>query len=463
MTELNKELYNIFFEKIALISKQHDNSSTLRNKFNIFSILRKSHDEVNLHSQFIHQALKNLEDHNVVKYFLQSIKLKDHTNFENIDVYTDFKKPKIYKESDNIDLLLEIDFEKGKEREKLAIIIENKIYASDQNAQLLRYYHVMKKRGYSDNQIKIYYLTLDRHEPSDYSIQEFNEENKSELIDKNYPTNLQDVYNIAYEKEKEKQDKERESEDKYDEKENVFLISYKKEIINWCDSCISQFATEPTLRETFVQYQLLLQQLTGLIGTEMTNELTNIIMDNDNNLEMALKLFSIKDEIHTELKYKYFEKLYETIKNYNKDQDDNISFIMKDSEFPTDNIKKKNYGFNFKIISSQSDNDLLTGRVENKGGRVYWGLPYWNELNKSDKVITDKVIILCNNEFGGTEETVWIALQPLDQRDDYTLNFNSHTSLAKIIRKEKDLQEYITKHVKNMANNYKEILKAEQE
>lgn len=52
-----------------------------------------------------------------------------------------------------------------------ALIVENKIYAGDQLNQLERYYNIGKSRfRLKDEQLKIYYLTLDKSEPSHKSI-----------------------------------------------------------------------------------------------------------------------------------------------------------------------------------------------------------------------------------------------------------------------------------------------------
>ena len=51
------------------------------------------------------------------------------------------------------------------------IIIENKIYAYDQEEQLFKYYNKIISENYKKENIFIYYLTLDGREPSLNSIQ----------------------------------------------------------------------------------------------------------------------------------------------------------------------------------------------------------------------------------------------------------------------------------------------------
>ena len=53
------ESYKIFFEKLNLINKKYNLINSQKEDFNIFSILRNEYDEVNLHSKFIVELLKN--------------------------------------------------------------------------------------------------------------------------------------------------------------------------------------------------------------------------------------------------------------------------------------------------------------------------------------------------------------------------------------------------------------------
>ena len=119
--------------------------------FNVFSVLRKETDEVNLHSRFLHTLLEyqkprdgakeNLED------FLQHVAEK---NFALSGV-------KVERERDYIDIL--ITNATGQ-----AVVIENKIWADDRPKQLQRYHETLKDQGYSD--IHLLYLTLHGHDPS---------------------------------------------------------------------------------------------------------------------------------------------------------------------------------------------------------------------------------------------------------------------------------------------------------
>ncbi len=120
----------ILIKKIGLIEfkylklKEIESNSS---RFNIFSILRDSSDEVNLHSKFIYELLNPLGSHGMrdsfLNLFLEIVGLEKY-RVENF---------KVYREKHNIDILLL--------SQSKAIIIENKIYTSehsDQSKDILR-------------------------------------------------------------------------------------------------------------------------------------------------------------------------------------------------------------------------------------------------------------------------------------------------------------------------------------
>ena len=56
---MEKQEYKLFFENLDLIKRKYDILHSFEDEFNIFSILRNERDEVNLHSKFIGELLKN--------------------------------------------------------------------------------------------------------------------------------------------------------------------------------------------------------------------------------------------------------------------------------------------------------------------------------------------------------------------------------------------------------------------
>lgn len=193
-------------EELKLIRLR--NEEQVRNKkFNIFTVLRNPHEEVGLHSRFLKELLDPLGAHGkkdiFLKHFLNIVK---HKGFH-------LTKVKAYCEKYKIDILVQ--------NINQAIVIENKIYAGDQPQQLDRYYNTLVDAGYAD--IQLYYLTLTGAQPSKLSLGNLTEEIKED---------------------------------------NLKLISYKKHIPEFINRCIKECATQPELRETLVQYNNLLKQLT---------------------------------------------------------------------------------------------------------------------------------------------------------------------------------------------------------
>ena len=197
--------------------------------FNIFSILKVERDEVYTHSAMLcellnpngshgmkdnflqlfieEMPLQNIEDKNSLD--TQSAKVKKEEPIETID-----KKKEL---GGKIDILIEF------EKSKYAIIIENKIDARDQYAQLARYYNSAKKK-YKKN-FTIFYLTKYGNEPSEIA--------KGETL------------------------KGKTNKDKY-----WTCISYTKNIKSWLNKCMEKCLDSSPVRGTIKQYINLIDKIT---------------------------------------------------------------------------------------------------------------------------------------------------------------------------------------------------------
>ena len=194
----------------------------LREPFNLFSVLRSEHDEVNLHSRFLAalldhrqspgQSRENLAD------FLQRLEI---SGFDHDGASVD-------REWNNIDLLIR------DQASMQAVIIENKIWAADQPRQLARYAEQM--REYDRH---VLYLTPDGREASEDS-----------------------AGGIAYR-----------------------CISYKSDLVRWLKGCQKRAYDEPELRESVAQYVRLMRMLTGTDFSEAyMNDLKELCLQDDNAL-----------------------------------------------------------------------------------------------------------------------------------------------------------------------------------
>lgn len=194
--------------------------------FNEFNILGLESKEVRLHSAFLAELLRPNGMSGVgnafQKAFLAILGLPENYIVDgrvSVELF-------IGKITDTEGGRIDIIMEDGNH----AIIIENKIYARDEPAQLLRYTNFAKNNypyGY-----RLLYLTLDGKEASDDSAQ-----------------------GCPYQ-----------------------CISYKNEISKWLEECARISFDRPLVRETIRQYINLIKQLTNQsMGTLEDNKLVELV------------------------------------------------------------------------------------------------------------------------------------------------------------------------------------------
>lgn len=222
--------------------------------FNIFKACGVDHYEVT-HSSIIAEFLNPKGSHGQETLFTQAfVEMLAQNDFDflmnNIKVEKEFVIP---------DGRIDIIIYNGNNQ---SIIIENKIYASDQVAQLKRYDDYAKKKYY--NGYKILYLTLDGRNPID-----------------------EDSQKIDY-----------------------IPISYQSDIIDWLTRCKHLSIDKPLIRETLNQYIRHIQELTSTIEMETQNktEILDILIKNHTatiqimNMQNTLERFIIETKIIPVLK-----------------------------------------------------------------------------------------------------------------------------------------------------------------
>lgn len=333
------ESYKIFFENISLINKKYNLINSQKEDFNIFSILRNEYDEVNLHSKFIVELLKNKNyGRKFIERFLEKLEIQVF-NYENVNIFSEYSKGI----NGRIDILLEF----SKNKEKKAIIIENKIYAEDQIGQLNRYYYSMINKNYSNDELEIVYLTLDGSEPNEESIKGLTKE----------------------------------------EKEKIIIISYKENIIEWIDACIKEVAEVPIIRETLIQYKNLLKKITGKEERKLINEIEELVLSNNEYLKMIYKIDDVLREIKIDLQFKFWKKLEEKLNEIavkrkmsleNKLEFPNFQYSI---DLVKNYPKKKFFGLMYFIKEIENRGKLYL-RIE-VGDRVYYGFRIIDNNGKS--------------------------------------------------------------------------------
>lgn len=236
-------------KQLITLTQQYKKLLDKPDSYNLFSVLRSRSDEVRLHSRFLADLLNRNGKHGLngtpLKLLLDKI-LKVNVLRGNYDF-------DVMVEHQNIDIFL------VNRTTKQAIIIENKIYASDQDQQLLRYYLIAKDEGYND--ISVVYLTLLGHSPNQCSVQ----------------GNLGSLDGF---------------------KQELLLLSYREDINLWVQKIIEKSAQIPALRESLIQYVEILRELTGMSNNrEYIQELKKLLIDTD-----SLDIVDNIKEAHYELK-----------------------------------------------------------------------------------------------------------------------------------------------------------------
>lgn len=230
--------------------------------FNIFSILRKESDEVALHSRFIGELLDPKGSHGRGPLFQQLFLQQIQISKAEVEGVFSLHIERHMGGHGRIDLLLVGDSD--------VIVIENKIYADDQPEQLLRYKNAVSDY-YSSKNHHLYYLTLYGSEPSPKSLGSLP---------------------IA----------------------EVECISYKSVIKQWLESCARETYNLPILRETIIQYQKLIEKLTGqTLIEEQKVEIKELLFIGD-NFKQALVIEEVLTETKVELQKKIWNELKVSLK-----------------------------------------------------------------------------------------------------------------------------------------------------
>ena len=194
--------------------------------FNVFAVLRSTSDEVNLHSRFLHALLDVVdsvsgERENLEEFVREVVRVTDFT----------VARARVQRESNHIDLLIS----NGQE----VIVVENKIWAGDQEQQLQRYRDDLVNQGYDAASIRLVYLTPFGHEPSEQSAGDI-------------PV------------------------------EQIQLVSYREDLRDWLIGCQRRAYDEPGLRESIAQYlRLILAMTNNDYETEHMDELKELLLRDD--------------------------------------------------------------------------------------------------------------------------------------------------------------------------------------
>jgi hypothetical protein len=312
--------------RINEISNKYEEISKVSgDNFNVFRVIELTSDEVRLHSKFLAELLNPKGSHGQGSKFLDLfIQQFDIKNVDSETSKVDVEKSignKTTTTGGRIDILIE-------DSNQNAIIIENKIYASDQENQLVRY------SNYKTNSKIIFYLNLDGSDPSEYSCHGLE-------LDKDFK-----------------------------------VISYKDDILTWLENCKKESVSLPLLREGITHYMNLIKHLTGQsTNTTMGKEIRNLLALTPQNIEMAIKIANSTIGAKSKIQWEFWKQLREEFKSRDitlleESKSERVVSEGKVKDYYSNKRNKKNYGLWTQIL--KIDDTIIYFGIE-LGENIYFG------------------------------------------------------------------------------------------
>jgi hypothetical protein len=306
------EKLKVLLQNVGVIEQKYSDLAEYSGEhFNVFEILGVRSNELS-HSSILAYLLDTKSKHGqrdlFLKLFLEQIENRFKENpqsyndyLKNFDSQNSSANKEIYVGGINLDLAeggrVDIVISAGNQN----IVIENKIYADDQELQLVRYTNHFKNQP-------IIYLTLEGFEPSESS--------KGNLeLNKDF-----------------------------------ICCSYKTDIKEWLEKCIKEMANKPFIRETLNQYLLLIQQLTNQANNnKMSEEISKLIVNNIDAFDAFITILETEDSVKKEIIKILQKQLLELeliVENFTLSSKQYSGF-----ELTNEKLKSKNLKIRFEFMS----------------------------------------------------------------------------------------------------------------
>ena len=362
-TNSEDRLESILDQIRVLKAKYDERAEVTGENFNVFSILDRESDEVKTHSAFIAELLNPQGSHSQGTLFLKlflgkllkKLQKEQKAQKELEELRKKLKQIEKDNEYDKFEIGVEVSFEKKGQRSRIdiliessdvCIVIENKIYAEDQERQLGRYYEyaldTRKKRG-------IIYLTLGGDEPEERTL--YGDKPDKIPLCRRLP------------------------------EDTVVCLSYEKFIDEWLGACIKEVARISQIRETLHQYQMTVKKLTGQpINKRYVMTLKNILLEDENynlipGLEAALS--EAQTDLQTDLQCKFLSAL----KNH---------LETKNLRYETKNLRYEVYNKDLvttDVTSQCLTEDKLKAAIKECSVRSDIGLTFSFSENKNHEIM----------------------------------------------------------------------------
>ena len=316
------------FDKIYLLNQDYKRQEDEKGEsYNLFKVIDMTSNETSVHSAFLADLLNPKGLHHMGDTFLRLFtdEFLNGMSFSTEIAVVEREKyigPVTTTTGGRLDIIVT-------DADKKAIIIENKIYASDQENQLIRYHNYAEK---NTSEHKLFYLSLDG---TVHDEDKTAKHDNKELI----------------------------------EEEHYFTISYESDILKWLEQCREKVVDKPLIREGISHYINLIKHLTNqTISKEMEKDLKNLILENPKYIQ---NLGIIREAINisvVELQRRFWELLKKKIEENNNvndddDNDTNKYSVIEDktyryaldekedriNKYYKGNLNNKRYGFEFHV------------------------------------------------------------------------------------------------------------------
>ena len=244
----------------SIVIRDREESVRQGKNFNIFYIQGTADDEVRV-CRFMKELLDPKGSHGQGAFFLRrfmKIVLKAEEFSEEEYRRARVKEEEVIDHARRIDLVIHINSHR-------LFPIEVKIYADDQVNQCLDYYHYAIC---SDPGAKLYYMTLDGHDPSDAS--------RGNLVPGQYER-----------------------------------ISFSEDILAWLDNCLDadELQNIHSVREILIQFRETIRYLTGRQEGKMMEGIKREIAASYESVMAAVQISKTLPEVKIDLMQKVFDRI----------------------------------------------------------------------------------------------------------------------------------------------------------
>lgn len=304
------------FNKIYLLNQAYKRLEDEKGEsYNLFKVIDMTSNETSVHSAFLADLLNPKGLHHMGDAFLRLFtdEFLNDISFSTETAVVEREKhigPVTATTGGRLDIIVT-------DADRKAIIIENKIYASDQENQLIRYHNYAEK---NTSEHKLFYLSLDG---TVHDEDKTAKHDNKELI----------------------------------EEEHYFTISYESDILKWLEQCREKVVDKPLIREGISHYINLIKHLTNqTISKEMEKDLKDLILENPKYIQ---NLGIIREAINisvVELQRRFWELLKNKMEEVDCQviEDGTYRYALDEKEdrinkYYKSNLNNKRYGFEFLV------------------------------------------------------------------------------------------------------------------